>query len=442
MKRTPDEKQIQELLENTLPIPGSRLDKNLSTAPWNSRMVARRRFFVTVTLAIMIVVAIIVATPQGHAWAQELLNYFTTVSTKSISTFPTQVSAPTLTVETRLVLQENNSVDNQTCEGKISPISSTFFCQLKNAQNKLRFAIKSFSIHSIQAQFEFMLLDQDHGILQMDFKGNDIHYSLTQGLGDFPQDCPGCVIYEGAVQAVRVGAYQAEYAKGAFFFKDGLNNGMEWNPDEPVYQLRWKEDEHWYKLILSTVESREDHSDEEIQEEMIYIAENLVGLNQGVKQLTAGDQPSVKDSIGFTLKEPGLLPEDFFQVSYRGWSNLTTAPRVGMQYDHIINGQWVDSLLLHQMFISSDDYQTLRREFALIYQGQSLVNGRWDNSSTDEEIQINGSTGYYLDAEEANAYALYWRDEEKEYLLIYFWSPEFGGRLDKSTLIKIAENLR
>ncbi len=442
MKHIPDEKQIQELLENSSPIPGARLDKRLSTAPWTPRMVARRRFFVSATFAVLIVGTLIAATPHGRAWAQELLKYFTTVSTKSIYPFPTTVSVPTYTLEDQLVPQEINSVDNQTCEGNISPISSTFICQLKDAQNKLEFAIKSFSTHYVQAQFKFMWLDQDHSILRMDFQGHDIHYSLTQGVGDFPQDCPGCVIYEGAVQPVQVGDYKAEYAKGVFFFKDGLDNGMEWNPDEPVYQLRWKENEHWYKLILSTVDSRKDYPDQEIQGNMIQIAENLVGLNQGADQLTAGNQPSVKDSAGFTIKEPGWLPEGFVQASYGGWSNLTTAPRVGMQYDHIFNGQWVNSLLLHQMLIPPDDYQTLRREFALIYQGQNLVNGRWENTSTDEEVQINEGTGYYLDAEEANAYALYWRDKEKEYLLIYFWAPDFGGRLDKQAMIKIAENLR
>jgi hypothetical protein len=59
-----------------------------------------------------------------------------------------------------------------------------------------------------------------------------------------------------------------------------------------------------------------------------------------------------------------------------------------------------------------------------------------------EVVQINGVTGYYLDGGEANTSALYWRDDEREYLLMYAWTPNFGGRLDKETLIAIAESLR
>jgi hypothetical protein len=78
----------------------------------------------------------------------------------------------------------------------------------------------------------------------------------------------------------------------------------------------------------------------------------------------------------------------------------------------------------------------------MIYQNQALVNGQWVNPNTDEEVKISGVTGYYLDGGESFTNALYWRDDVREYLLIYFWTPDFGGRLDKETLISIAESLK
>jgi hypothetical protein len=204
--------------------------------------------------------------------------------------------------------------------------------------------------------------------------------------------------------------------------------------------LRWKENEHWYSFTLSS-DQFTGLKPFEIQAKMIQIAENLVSLDQGADQLSAGNQPSIKDSAGFTIKEPGLLPEGFKQVPDGRWSNLTTAPRVGMRYDYMVNGQWVNSLTLDQMLIPADD-KTLRREFGLLYQNQAMVNGQWVNSNTDEEVQINGVTGYYLDGGESFTSALYWRDDEREYLLIYHWTPDFGGRLDKETLITIAESLK
>jgi hypothetical protein len=386
-------------------------------------------------LVVLVAFAIFLVTPQGQAFSQELLKYFTTVSHRSISPVPTPVLAPTYTLEAGLIPQPTVSIDDQNCGEVISPISSTFVCQLQDAQAQLGFVVKSFPARYVQAPFEYMWIDQEHRAIHMRFRDQQAVYSLAQGLGDFPEGSP---VYQEAVQLVQVGEYQAEYATGAFIFTE--DGGMVWKPDDSVYSLRWKENEHWYSFTLSADQSA-GLKPVEIQAKMIQIAENLVSFDQGADQLTAGSQPSIKDSVGFTIKEPGLLPEGFQQVPDGRWSNLTTAPRVGMRYDYMVNGQWVNSLTLDQMLIPADG-NTLRREFGLLYQNQAMVNGQWVNANTGEEVQINGITGYYLDGGESFTSALYWRDDEREYLLIYHWTPDFGGRLDKETLIAIAESLK
>jgi len=391
-------------------------------------------------LVVLAALAILLVTPQGQTFAQTLMKYFTTVSQRSIPPVPpTPVPVPTYSLEAVLVPQPTISMDHQDCGERISPISSTFVCQLQDAQEKLGFVVKSFPARFVQAPFSFMWVDQEHRLIQMRFRGQQASYDLDQGLGDFPKDCSGCAIYKEAVQLVRVGEYQAEYARGIFIFTDDKGS-MGWNPDEPVYHLRWKENEHWYSFTMSTGQFA-GLKPFEIQAKMIRIAENLVSLDQGADQLTAGSQPSIQDSAGFTIKEPGLLPEGFQQVPDVSESDLTTAPRVGIGYEYSVNGQWVNSLTLEQMLIPTDD-KTLRREFALVYQNQTLVNGNWVNANTDEEVQINAVTGYYLEGADPNISALYWRDDEREYLLIYQLNPDFGGRLDKETLISIAESIK
>jgi hypothetical protein len=296
----------------------------------------------------------------------------------------------------------------------------------------LGFVVKSFAAKYVQAPFSFMSIDLEQRTFFMSFRGQQAAYRLAQGLGDFPKD----PVYQEAVQHVLVGDYQAEYVAGTFIFTDDL--GMVWNPGEPVFCLRWKENERWYSITLSADQS-DGRKPVEIQATMIQIAENLVSLDQGIDQLTAGYQPSIKDSAGFTIKEPGLLPEGFRQVADGSWSNLTTAPRVGMRYDYTVNGQVENSLVLYQMLIPTDD-QTLRREFGLLYQNQAVEENV--DVNTDEEVQINGITGYFLDGGKSSTNALYWRDDEREYLLIYQWTPSFGGRFDKETLITIAESLK
>lgn len=394
-----------------------------------------------VVMTIAVAFAILLFTPQGQALAQEILKYFTTVSQRSIPPAPTSVPVPTYALKAGLKPQPTISSDHQNCGEVISPTSSTFVCQLQDAQAKLGFVVKSFPAQYVQASFHSLWIDQAHRLIQMDFSDQQAGYHLDQGLGDFPKDCLGCAIYQDAVQLVRVGEYQAEYAAGIFIFPDGrVDKEMVWNPDESVYHLRWKENERWYSFTLSTNQFA-GLKPVEIQAKMVWIAENLVSLDQGTDQLTAGSQLSIKDSTGFTIKEPGLLPEGFQQVSDGSSSNLTTAPRVGMRYDYMVNGDWVSSLTLNQMLIPADD-KTLRREFALVYQNQAIVNGQWVNANTDDEVQINGVTGYYLEGVDSYTSALYWRDAEREYLLIYQWTPDFGGRLDKATLIAITESLK
>ncbi len=413
----------------------------------NQTPVLRRAAFAALT--VLVALAILLVTPRGQAFSQALLKYFTTVSQRSIPPVPpTPSPVPTYSLEAVLVPQPTISIDHQDCGGTISPISSTFICQLQDAQAKLGFVVKSFPARYVQAPFSFMWVDQENRLIQMSFRGQQASYALDQGLGDFPKDCSGCAIYQEAVQLVRVGEYEAEYARGIFIFTDDKGS-MVWNPDEPVYHLRWKENDRWYSFTLSS-DQFAGQEPVEIQAKMIRIAENLVSLDQGADQLAAGSQPSIQDGAGFTIKEPGLLPEGFQQVPDVNESDLTTAPRVGMSYELSINGQWVNYLTLDQMLIPADD-KTLRREFALVYQDQTLVqvyedqtpvNGQWVNANTDEEVQINGGTGYYLEGVDPNISALYWRDDEREYLLIYQLNPDFGGRLDKETLIAIAESLK
>jgi len=348
---------LSDLAENAKPaakidlFPG--LKKSLAAGEGQSRkgksIMNRTTIFHRATfgaLTVLVAFTIFFISPQGKTFAQALLKYLTTVSQRSLPPVPTTVPVPTFTLKTGLIPQPTISSDHQNCVGTISPISSTFICQLQEAQAKLGFVVKSFPARYVQAPFLFMWVDQEHRLVQMSFRDQQASYTLDQGQGDFPKDCAGCAIYQAAVKLVRVGEYQAEYAVGAFIFPDGrVDKDMVWKPDEPVYHLRWKENDFWYSFTLRT-----DHlsglAPAEIQAKMIQIAENLASLDQGVGALTAGSQASIRDNAGFTIKEPRLLPEGFIQVPDVNLSDLTISPRVGMEYDYTINGMWVNSLTL------------------------------------------------------------------------------------------------
>jgi hypothetical protein len=74
MKQTPDEKQIEELLENVKPTSSTRLNRRLSHAPWTQHAVNRRRFGIATVLVVLVAVSIVAATPQGRAWARGIIH--------------------------------------------------------------------------------------------------------------------------------------------------------------------------------------------------------------------------------------------------------------------------------------------------------------------------------------------------------------------------------
>jgi hypothetical protein len=438
---------LSDLAENAKPAaqidlwPG--LKKSLAASDGQSKPgksgikrtpVFRRTAFAA--LAVLVAFAILFATPQGQAIAQDLLKYFTTAAQKWLPPWPMPAPVPTYTLESELTTAQPTPADIQGCGPVISPISSTFLCQLEYAQAKLGYIVKSFSAEYVDAPFHEMNFNfsPEYKTLRLSFRGGGATYTLEQKPGDFPAENMGNAIYQEAIQLTQVGKYPAEYAAGAFIFS--ADNSMTWNPTEPVYHLRWKEAEKSYSFTMSL--SRDNGlTPAGIKEKMLLIAENLVTLDQGAEQLTAGNQPSIKDSAGFAIKEPSRLPGMFHQVFATGW-NYLIPNQVNMLYEYTENGEVVGFLELSQIPIPADK-KNLRWEFAEMYRGQNVEK----DFSVDEEVQINGAIGHYLVPNgELPPQALYWRDNEREYILICQWTSGYGGKLSKEDLIAIAESLK
>ena len=404
--------------------------------PFAQKMFFRRT--VLALMAIAVIFAILLATPLGRAVAQDILKYFTTTSQKWLPPWPMPAPVPTYTLETGMATAQPTLLDTQGCGPVISPISSTFLCQLKDAQSQLGFIVKSFPARYVDAAFHVMEFNLETKTIELSFLGKYATYNIEQGPGDFPTEPMGYAVYQDAIQLTQVGKYPAGYAVGAFIFSE--DKSMTWDPTAPEYQLRWKENGYWYSFrinLYGTSPQSMGLTPAGIKEKMIQIAENLVSLEQGAGQLTAGNQPSIKDSAGFVIKEPGILPKMFHQVTDGSWSALISN-KVNMMYEYTENGKAVGSLEFSQIPIPVDE-KNLRWEFSQIYHGE---NGEID-FIIDEEVQINGTTGHFLvPGGDFQPEALYWRDNQREYILICQWSLGYGGRLSKADLIAIAASLK
>jgi hypothetical protein len=112
---TPDENKIEELLGKIQPAPSEHFQQRMKRALWRMEqekgveMTARnRRLKIAVATVTVFIIAVWIATPQGRAWAQQLLQFF--VRTESdqlpplswqLTPFPSPtIPAPTLSVAT------------------------------------------------------------------------------------------------------------------------------------------------------------------------------------------------------------------------------------------------------------------------------------------------------------------------------------------------------
>lgn len=79
---------LEEQLEKNKPSPTNRFHKRMGRAPWTSAGKIRQQLYLGVGLAIALLSAIVVLTPQGRAWAQEVLHFFTRAAsdTKPVET--------------------------------------------------------------------------------------------------------------------------------------------------------------------------------------------------------------------------------------------------------------------------------------------------------------------------------------------------------------------
>ncbi len=397
-------------------------------------------------LIVLAAVALLLATPQGRAFSLAFRNYFHAVPETQLTPVPTPVAASTYALEAGLAPMPVQPASVPGCGEAINPIDSTFACQLQDAQARLGFAVRSFPAQYVQLPFAFMQMDVDKRTLHLSFRDPQSFrsYILEQGVGDLPDDSVfknalHNPVFQDAVENVEVGGNPAEFVAGEYIFPHGqVNENMAWSADEPVFRLRWREGDHWYEFTL--VDSQYVGANLPAgRAHMIQVAENLTGLDQGAEGLTAGNQPSLRDSAGFTIKTPGLLPQGFQQVADGTWSNLTTQPRVGMDFTYTVDGVIENSLTMYEMLIPPDE-KTLRREYGLLYQGLSVSETL--TATLGDPVQIGDLTGYALDGGASNTRALYWRDDTREYLLIYQWAPSFGGRLDEQTLIAIAASMK
>ena len=250
MNHIPDEKQIEELLEQAAPNTTGRLEKRLSSAPWSTRAVNRRRSIQATALAVMIVTLIFAATPQGSAVAQDILLFFTRAKSDSY----------------------------------YEPVSDLTFEETTDFHEQCGIAIRpTCSVEQIRSMVDFEVKELGRlpeGIYYVGATGGPDWVGLKYEYPDRLAGGIGIVVKRtgtekyliaksASVERVQVGDLPAEYYTGILFQDD--NGNVTWQPNEPVAQLRWADGDSIYTLIYNF----QNQEDPLTMEELIALAEDM-----------------------------------------------------------------------------------------------------------------------------------------------------------------------
>lgn len=203
------------------------------------------------TLLIFTFLTAVAVTPQGRAFAQNLIRFFSRTESTSFELEPSKI-----------VVDEPDSITPSA-----APVT---FISVAEAEVQIGFDVAE--LPKVPSGFEYMgARIQDDGIsIEYEALGGGGNLTLRQSLNGFEQSAWD-EVPENVIVPVKIGAVDGEYVHGTFVVQ-GEDTTAKWNPDVPVLRLRWKQNGIWFELSkFGDVEMIEYLN----QEEMIKLAESL-----------------------------------------------------------------------------------------------------------------------------------------------------------------------
>ena len=431
---TPDENRIEELLMKIQPVPSEAFYQKMKQATWRTggqQVVRNVRLKIALAAVALAIVSALFVTPQGRAWAQEVVQFFRRVSSTSIPLSEEErqdmfftpepydlplakVLVPTLSPELAGLPECQSPQDAQ-----------SYACQITYAESKLGFDLKELPAQPEDWEFEALYLDAVSKEAFISYK-LDISYNsysqftLRQSLGDKPSTfiSPLEVVPEDQVKVVNIGSHQGEYVKGSF----GITNDeskLIWNASDDRQRLAWSDGARWYliELFANTTGAQSIG-----REALIRIAAGLVDKPvKAVQSLDPDFLYSISDAeklSGLDLKAPTLLP---LGAEFSSAQFLSSSQKVLLRYG--MN----DEFVVHEWKGTPTNFHTPSPESNLDY----------------DIVDIDGRNGFYAFSSGPSPYwFLWWSEGDINYQIYYYqYRAPDGGLLNKEKMIAIAESI-
>lgn len=432
MKPALDESQIEKLLENLPPDISPRLERRLEYAPWTYRAVRRHRMLTALSLAALAVIAFILLTPQGRAFAQTIFEFFIRtdqgafpLSDEEIDLFYAPI--PTYTLSLVEVTSQPFSTGSENCSSLEN--QRTYDCEIQRIERLLGYDIKEFS-SAPTSWFFRQAGSQNDAVITYQTGGG--YLELRQGTGNFPPDSDWGKVLASAVQPVKIGEYYGEYVDGSFGVKNGDTN-LTWDAVGADQRIRWKEGNRWFELVELAGPGTSGYLD---RESLLSLASNMVYQPGTSEQTTNIDYDFIPNIFlaekisGLDVKEPTILPVDMtFDYAKYDPERKNITLIYGYRSLRIVQTP-VESVLIKNLD-SYKDVETVKVGGAIGQFGVSPAQKTIWESATPPVFPTNNSYNVLL-----------WEKDGMVYQIYFDQSFSGGGYLTKEQLIQIAESLQ
>lgn len=220
----------------------------------NSRLtpITGLRLAAFITLAVVMTSLLLLATPQGQAWAQSVLHFFNRSQT---DTMPGPTEAPLVWVEQTQGTASVNPTPWPTASGPAFETQCGGYdrptCSIKEIQALVKFPV-------------FALSEIPEGLFFTGATGGPERVHLVYSASDqtgwlmideepwtgSPQQSGWEVGASANIETITVDSITAEYVKGAYF-SDGSRDPAQWDPDADLQVLRWVDQGVLFNLMKS-----------------------------------------------------------------------------------------------------------------------------------------------------------------------------------------------
>jgi hypothetical protein len=428
----PDENKIEKLLGKIQPVPSERFHQTMKQANWRTEnfrsQVKSYQVKLALAMTLFLLLAGLLISPQGRAWAQEVFQFFSRINAQAVEIPESQskllVESANLSYDLPLVPLFIPTVapEMAVLPGCETPEKAqSYRCQVALAESKLGVNLKELPTTPKNWEFEYLYFDAASKqamisyILEQNSPASG-SFLLTQGVGDFPShfsNIPWEAVPADKVEPVRVGGYDGEYVTGSF--GTPVDKTLTWS-DSYIHRLAWSDGERWYGITLWPSPTVPDLMN---RDKLIDLAESLVDSPKGTTEdLDPDALYSISDAeqiAGIDLKAPTLLPLDI-DFEYARYYSYNDEIRLfyGINNELVIY-VWKDKSLNLESHATSTPY---------------------------EIVKINGEPAFYGSAGGTTDGIMFLTWEQDGLLYQLYHAQYFGWTIEKEELIAIAESMQ